>query len=78
MAPADAAWLHLDEPNNPADILLLMTFDESPTLEAVQATVTRRLLRFGRFRQRVVEISGQPYWARDVDFAVENHVCTST
>lgn len=74
MHPADAAWLHLDEPNNPADIVLLMTFDEAPTLEAVQATVTERLLRFDRFRQRIVDIAGQPYWENDADFALENHV----
>ena len=74
MAPADAAWLHLDEPNNPADIVLLMTFDEAPTVDAVQATVTQRLLRFDRFRQRVVHVGGQPYWEIDPDFAVGNHV----
>ena len=74
MAPADAAWLHLDEPNNPADIVLLMTFDEAPTVDAVQATVTQRLLRFDRFRQRVVHVGGQPYWENDPDFAVGNHV----
>ena len=74
MAPADAAWLHLDEPNNPADIILLMTFDEAPTVEAVQATIAERLLRFNRFRQRVVNVGGQPYWEMDPDFAVGNHL----
>ena len=74
MAPADAAWLHLDEPNNPADIILLMTFDEAPTFEAVQATVTQRLLRFDRFRQRVLDVGGQPHWESDPDFAVGNYL----
>jgi diacylglycerol O-acyltransferase len=74
MAPADAAWLHKDEPNNPADIILLMTFHASPTLEAVKATVAERLLRFDPFRQRVVEIHGRPYWEIDADFKLENHV----
>jgi len=74
MAPEDAAWLHMDEPNNLADVFLLMTFDESPTLDAVKATVARRLLSFDRFRQRVVVIHGQPHWERDADFELGNHV----
>lgn len=74
MAPADAAWLHKDEPNNPADIVLLMTFDASPTLEAVEATVAERLLRYDRFRHRVVERHGRPYWEIDDDFKLGNHV----
>ena len=74
MAPVDAAWLHMDEPDNPADVILLMTFDESPILESVKATVARRLLRFDRFRQRVVEIDGQPHWESDGAFEIGNHV----
>lgn len=78
MAPADAAWLHMDEPGNPADVILLMTFDATPTLSAVKATVAERLLRFDRFRQRVVEIHGRPHWEIDDDFEVEHHlVCHS-
>jgi diacylglycerol O-acyltransferase len=74
MAPADAAWLHKDEPDNPADVVLLMTFDASPTVEAVKATAAERLLRFERFRQRVVEMRGRPYWEIDGDFQLDNHV----
>jgi diacylglycerol O-acyltransferase len=74
MAPADAAWLHMDEPNNPADVVLLMTFDASPAPETVRATVAERLLSYGPFRQRVVEIRGRAYWEIDRDFRIENHV----
>jgi diacylglycerol O-acyltransferase len=74
MAPADAAWLQMDEANNPADVILLMTFDAAPTPEAVRGTVTRRLLRFAPFRQRVVEIHGRPHWTVDDEFEVDNHL----
>ena len=28
MSPVDTAWLHMDQPGNPADIVGLMVFDE--------------------------------------------------
>ena len=74
MSSADTAWLHMDEPENPADIVLLMTFDEPPSYEPLKKTVTERLLKYDRFRQRVVETDGHPYWDTDVDFQIENHV----
>lgn len=74
MDPSDSAWLDVDGPNNPTDIVLLMTFDESPTFEAVKATVAQRLLRFDRFRQRVVETGSHPHWEPDDAFKIENHV----
>ena len=74
MSPADTAWLHMDEPENPADIVLLATFDEPPSYEALKKTVTERLLKYDRFRQRVVETDGHPYWQTDIDFQIENHV----
>ena len=31
-------------------------------------------MRFDRFRQRVLDIGGQPYWESEADFAVGNHL----
>lgn len=28
MSPVDTAWLHMDKPGNPADIVTLLTFDD--------------------------------------------------
>lgn len=78
MSPADTAWLHMDEPENPADIVLLMTFDDPPSYEPLKKTVTERLLKYDRFRQRVVETDGHPYWDTDVDFQIENHLLRCT
>jgi hypothetical protein len=29
MSPVDTAWLHMDDPDNPADIVTLLTFGDT-------------------------------------------------
>lgn len=74
MSPVDTAWLHMDEPGNPADIVSLMTFDERVSYEGLSRTVEERLLKYDRFKQRVVEIDGHPCWEEDTTFRLERHV----
>lgn len=74
MSPVDTAWLHMDEPGNPADIVGLMTFDERLSYEKLTETIEQRMLQFNRFRQRVVEVDGHPTWVDDPQFSVERHV----
>ena len=74
MSPVDTAWLHMDEPDNPADIIVLLTFDEPLSYERLKTTVTERLLKYGRFKQRVVEVEGHPCWEDDPHWDIENHV----
>lgn len=74
MSPVDTAWLHMDQPDNPADIVTLMTLDEPVDYEALKRTVEERLLRFSRFKQRVTEHEAQPCWEDEPDFDIENHV----
>ena len=74
MSPVDTAWLHMDEPGNPADIVSLMTFDERVSYEGLSRTIEERLLKYDRFKQRVVEVEGHPCWEEDSEFRLERHV----
>jgi len=74
MNPVDTAWLHMDDPDNPADIVTLLTFDEELSYEALKKTIEKRLLKYERFKQRVREIDRHPNWERDPEFQIERHV----
>ena len=75
MSAVDTAWLHMDLPNDPADIVTLMTFDGPLSYEDLKATVAERMLRkHHRFAQRVVEVDGHPHWQDDPEFDIEHHV----
>ena len=74
MSPVDTAWLHMDEPANPADIVSLMTFDDRLSYDAVKRVIEERLLKFDRFKQRVTETDGHPTWEDDPEFHIERHV----
>jgi hypothetical protein len=60
MSPVDTTWLHMDVPGNPADIVSLMTFDEQLPYEGLSKTIEERLLKYERFKQRVVEVDAHP------------------
>jgi diacylglycerol O-acyltransferase len=74
MSAVDTAWLHMDEPGNPADIVSLMTFDEPLDLDGLTNLVEERLLKYDRFKQRVAERDGHPCWEEDPDFRLDRHV----
>ncbi len=74
MSPVDTAWLHMDEPGNPADIVGLMTFDERLSYEGLTRTIEERMLKFDRFKQRVQDVDGHPTWMEDPEFNIERHV----
>ncbi len=74
MSPVDTAWLHMDEPGNPADIVTLMTLDERLSYEALKDTIAGRLLKYERFKQRVTDCDGEPTWQDDEAFELERHV----
>jgi diacylglycerol O-acyltransferase len=60
MSPVDTAWLHMDDPENPADIVTLLTLDEPLSYDRLKKTVEERLFRYDRFKQRVTEVDGHP------------------
>ena len=74
MSPVDTAWLHMDEPGNPADIVGLMIFDEQVSHEGLSRLIEERMLKFDRFRQRVVEVEGHPTWEDDPEFHLDRHI----
>ena len=56
MSGADAAWLHMDRPNNLMVVETLVHFATTPDWDAVEAAFTSRVVRrFPRFRQRTVD-----------------------
>lgn len=75
MAPADAAWLHMDRPLNHMIVNSVMWFDEPLDWDAVRGVLAKRLVaRFPRFSQRVVELPGVAWWQDDPDFDLEAHL----
>ena len=74
MSPVDTAWLHMDEPGNPADIVTLLTLDEQLPYNALKDTIEDRLLKYERFKQRVTDCDGHPSWEHDEAFHIERHV----
>ena len=62
----DTAWLRLESPLQPMMITVVMILGPPLDLPRLQAVFRHRLLRFRRFRQRVVRPAlGPAYWADD-------------
>ncbi|MEW6705678.1 MAG: wax ester/triacylglycerol synthase family O-acyltransferase [Pseudomonadota bacterium] len=77
MSPVDAAWFHMDGPANPAIVNALITTTRPLPFARVKAVFKDRLLRFERFRQRVVEAGlglGTPLWEDIADFDLDLHL----
>lgn len=77
LAGEDAAWLHMDRASNPMVITALLELDGVLSPAALRELLEHRLLRFDRFRERVVEPpvgAGAPTWQRDPGFALAHHV----
>lgn len=76
MDPVDAAWFHMDGATNLAMVTGVSLTAEPLDFERAKTVFAERLLRFDRFRQRVVE-KGFPYptphWEDDPHFAIEDH-----
>jgi diacylglycerol O-acyltransferase / wax synthase len=81
MAPADAAWLHMDRPNNLMVVNAVMWFEQPPDWTLVRKILEERVVeRHPRFRQRVVDTGvavgpfGAPHWEDDDTFDIGNHL----
>lgn len=72
---ADAAWLHMEEPNNPMMVTGMFLFERPVDHEWLRFTLERRLLRYERFRMKVeFPVLGRPRWALDKDFDIDRHL----
>jgi diacylglycerol O-acyltransferase / wax synthase len=73
----DSFWLSMDEPTNLMVITGLMEFDGMIDYSALRALLENRLLKYERFRQKVVWPTthlGRPFWDRDPNFDIRNHI----
>jgi len=74
LRPVDAAWLHMDRPENTADIVALFSFDRPLPLDRFRRLLQDRLLPHDRFRQRIVDHGQRPVWLRDRRFRIDHHL----
>ncbi len=75
MGAADAAWLHMERPNNLMVINGVFEVEGEMTLGEVRTLVSDRLLRFPRFGERIVDPdSSHPRWVPDPSFELARHV----
>lgn len=77
MSTVDAAWLHMEDPTNLMMINGFFYFEQPPDYARVRATLEQRLLRFRRFRQRVVDSRlplRPPIWEDDPHFDLDAHL----
>lgn len=80
LGAVDAAWLQMDRPENRMVITAMVQFDEEQNIAELRKTIEERLLRFERFRQRVVPaqtLELLPTWETDPHFDLDNHVRTA-
>jgi len=74
LSNVDASWLRMDEPTNPMVVTGVLVLGRPVTLQRVRGLVQERLLRFSRFRQRVVGRVGGLSWEDDPRFSLERQV----
>ncbi len=74
MSSVDTAWLRMDAPTNLMMIVGVMMFAGPMDIARLKRTLTHRLLRYNRFRQRVVQDASGAYWVDDEHFDIDNHV----
>ncbi len=77
LANVDASWHRMEEPANRMVVTGVLVFDKPVSMKQLRGLVEKRLLRFSRFRQRIVEPRGPLSvlsWEEDPDFSIEHHL----
>jgi diacylglycerol O-acyltransferase / wax synthase len=80
LANVDAAWHRMDEPANHMVVTGVLIFDKPVSMKQLRGLLERRLLRFARFRQRVIEPLGgigSLSWEEDPDFSIHHHLASA-
>jgi diacylglycerol O-acyltransferase / wax synthase len=62
MSGVDTAWLRMDRPDNLMMIVGAMRFPKPLKVTVVRRIIAERLLAYPRFQDRVVQLSGIPFW----------------
>lgn len=78
MSKVDTAWLRLDTEANRMVIHGVLFLKPAIALDALRERVAERLLRFPRFRQRVVESGDSAWWVDAQDLDIARHVVPDT
>jgi WS/DGAT/MGAT family acyltransferase len=74
LSGVDAAWLRMDDPTNLMTITAILVLEDPVDVDTLKALLTERFLGFTRFRQRVRDPEGSPYWELDPHFSLDRHV----
>lgn len=77
MSCVDSAWLHMDTPENLMMVEGILVFEQRLDFDRLWKLAESRLLKFERFRQRVVK-TGRPLhgarWEADPEFDLRRHL----
>jgi len=74
MSSVDTAWLRMDSSRNLMMIVGVFVFARRVSWEEIARLLEERLLKFGRFRQRIESDTVGHYWVDDEDFDIRRHV----
>lgn len=74
MSSVDTAWLRMESPVSHMTIGVVLIFDDQLSLPPLMAVLHDRLLKFDRFRQKVVRHEVRSWWEEDSYFSIYNHV----
>ncbi|WP_435520874.1 wax ester/triacylglycerol synthase family O-acyltransferase [Caenimonas aquaedulcis] len=74
MTKVDTAWLRMDSPSNLMMIVGVWTLRPRIRHADLCERVQERLLKYARFRQRVVEDTAGATWVEDAKFDIQRHV----
>ncbi len=74
MTKVDTAWLRMDSESNLMMIVGVWTLRPGIKYEDLCQRVEERLLKYNRFRQRVVEDTAGATWVEDSRFDIANHI----
>lgn len=77
LSPVDAAWLRMEHPTNLMMITGVFLFDRPLDFGSIKLVIERKLLRFRRFRQRIIQPQQSflpPYWIDDPSFDIDAHL----
>ena len=76
MSRVDTAWLRMDNDVNLMMIVGVWLLEPAITLEALRERITDKLLKYERFRQKVVQDAMGASWVADEGFDIARHVLT--
>jgi diacylglycerol O-acyltransferase / wax synthase len=74
MSRVDTAWLRMDNDVNLMMIVGVWLLTPGIPIDVLRERIADKLLKYGRFRQKVVHDAIGPQWVEDEQFDIERHV----